>query len=483
MIRTDYIYSFAIALLCFCFFVMEYYLTIDFVDAYYRNVCIITIAVPLGIGVLIECVIKSTISTKLLPLTMVSMVFIIMMYTISNIFSKLIAENEERVFAQSRLLEKVNEANETLRLNQEKINKSNELLGIQKLELEVANNKINSVNKEMMIQNEIVKYISSSLEIGKLMTLITESIIKEIGVEVCAIVLYPEMEHDEMQCKVRSTLSTTFSQHLKSSMMKRCFEPYLVENKTYIDNRVKESNYSFIKNAMINSLIIVPLINEEKIIGTLFVGHPKYDYFVDNIVFFEAIVAQFMIALHNANLYSKMRYMAIRDGLTDIYNRRHLTKLYNEALNETIINRSSLSVVLFDIDKFKSINDSYGHLFGDTVIQTIASLSEEIAKDNGGEVGRYGGEEFVILFPDKGVTEVYPIIDELRNRIKETELLHNAESIYVTISVGITSYPETCKNPSELLNRADWAMYYSKQNGRDCITVDKDDIRENVMLK
>lgn len=483
LIVAENIFTYAMVWLCFSFFVVEYYLTIDFLDQYNRSVGVSIVFIPLFIGVLIDSIKQGNMNEQLMPFVFIIIIYYIMMNAISSFFYELIFEHEERVLAQSRLLEQVNETNEELRLNQEKVKKANEQLGIQKIKLEAAYNKINRVNSEMQIQEEIVRYISSSLEIGKLMTLITETIIDEIGVDICAIILHQSNDKENIQCAVRAKSNTSLASHLKYCMEHQQLSPYLRGDSTYIDNNVDEEKYEFINNRQIGSLIIVPLIKENINIGALFVGHMKNEFFVDNIKFFEAIVAQFLIALNNANLYEKMKYMANRDGLTGVYNRRYLTKLYEDELNNSIVNKTSLSVVLFDIDKFKNINDSYGHLFGDTVIQSIASLSENIASANNGEVGRYGGEEFVLLFPNKGIKEVHSIVEKLHNQIRETELVHNMDVVHVTVSMGITSYPETCKNPSELLNRADWAMYYSKQTGRDRITIDKDDIREIVLLK
>ena len=483
LVQSDYIYTFALSLICLSLFVIEYYLTFDFNDSYYRVIYVLTIGVPLEMLALLFSVLNSKIDERLFSLVFILGIYICIITLLANMFAKLISDNDERIFAQTRLIDNVNEANEALRINQEKVKKANEMLGVQKIKLEAAYNKINSVNSEMLIQNEIVKYISSSLELGKVMTLITESILNEIGVDVCAIVLFPNAtESKKSSYKVRTRLSGAFVEQLSQAIEDQCFSRYLSLEGSYVDNHVEEDKYDFLKKGLIGSLMIVPLIKCEAIIGCLFVGHPKYDYFTENIGFFEGIVGQFLVALDNANLYARMESMAVRDGLTGIYNRRHLTRLFNENLNESIINKSPLSVALFDIDHFKNVNDTYGHLFGDVVIQTIASLAAQLAERYDGIVGRYGGEEFVIIFPGKGLREAYEPVSLLHQQVKELDLVHNGQRISVKVSVGITSYPETCKNPTDLLNRADWAMYYSKQNGRDRITIDNDDIREQVML-
>lgn len=484
MLKSQSLYAFGLCLVCISLFTAEYYLTYDFVDGYYRVVFILTIGIPFEILALLGCVLESKLDERIFPLTVLIAVFVTVTYWMAMLFAQLILESNEKVYAQSRLIERVNETNEELRINQEKVKKANDMLGVQKIKLEAAYNKINSVNSEMMIQNDIIKYISSSLDISKLMTLITESILSEIGVDVCTIVLYPSATEDKRSSfKIRTRLSAAFTEHLSESIRDRCFTQYLSLDGTYVDNHVDERKYSFIKKGLIGSLIIVPLIKNGAITGCLFVGHPKYEYFCDNIGFFEGIVAQFMVALDNANLYAKMESMAIRDGLTGIYNRRHLTDLFNDALNEAIICKTPLTVALFDIDHFKNVNDTYGHLFGDVVIQTIARLAADIAEEYDGIVGRYGGEEFVIIFQGMNLKNSYEPVSMLHDGVKKLGLVQNGQKVTINVSVGLTSYPETCRNPGDLLNRADWAMYYSKQNGRDQITIDSDAIREQVMLK
>lgn len=181
--------------------------------------------------------------------------------------------------------------------------------------------------------------------------------------------------------------------------------------------------------------------------------------------------------------YQTMHEMAIRDGLTGIYNRGHLNQIFSDLCVESASCNEALSVALFDIDHFKLVNDTYGHLFGDTVIVAIAKLAQEIAEKNRGIAARYGGEEFVIVFPRKNIEVSKLIIEEMKQCISGFKLNYNDTLVSVHVSVGITSYPETCEEPLQLLNHADWAMYYSKKNGRNRITVDSEEVREAVRMK
>lgn len=484
MFATTGQFRYSFFLILMILFTIEYFLCFDFMDSYFRTLCILTVIIPVIAFVLMNNILLKSIGDTLLMDLFICFVYIMVVAFAGEIIAKSIYNFEKKLFAQSRLVESVNETNEELRINQEKVKRANELLGVQKIKLQTANKQIENANAQMQIQNQIMKYISSSLEIGKLMNLITESIEKEIGVDVCAIVLYPgTVQNKKVIYKIKTHLNQSFEDHLSSEIEAMCFENYIDNNFTYYDNHVDEKRYDFLSSRLMGSIMIMPLLQDGERIGVFFVGYPKYDFFMDNKQFFENIVSQFLIAIANANMYMKMETMAIKDGLTNIYNRRHLTKMFNEAMNEAILAKQSLSVALFDIDKFKNINDRYGHLFGDVVIKTVAALADEYAQEAGGFAGRYGGEEFVIVFPNKSLQEAYETVKKVHGEVKATVLNHNDILVHITVSAGVTSYPETCSNPGELLNRADWAMYYSKEHGRDQITVDSDEVRREVMIK
>ena len=201
---------------------------------------------------------------------------------------------------------------------------------------------------------------------------------------------------------------------------------------------------------------------------------------MDGRAFYENIASQLSIGFSNARLYAQMNDMAIRDGLTRIYNRRYLSDRLNVYLGEAMVKKVPVSLALFDIDKFKMVNDTYGHQCGDEVIRYVATLLNKGAISHGGMAGRYGGEEFVIAFLDKTLEETYEIVKEIHEQIKSEPVVYGDNRVEVRASAGIASYPKTCSNPSDLLTRADWAMYHSKKNGRDQITIDSDQITDKM---
>lgn len=452
----------------------------DVTDAYNRRLTLVISLVPSLIVIVFYLVFVQFSQNILLPVLSVLFSLTIVADKLTTMIADQLDSSEKKYFAQKRFAEQTDKAINELKVQQEKVKKANEELGIQKVKLQSAYDKINNVNREMTTQNMILKYISSSLELNTLMGLITEAILESFGLNACGIILLPnnKMNSNTLTYNLRTKVSSKAEDLLREHILLGSFQPFMNSKKIFVDNQIIKDRYPFIQEREISSLLIIPLIQGNEVRGALFCGHAQYDYFEDNQEFFETIVAQFLIALNNAEMYSKMEQMAIRDSLTGIYNRRHLNTLVDEYSKQAQSNNSSLSIALLDIDNFKMINDTYGHLFGDEVIQLIASLADEISTKYNGFAARYGGEEFVMVLPKRGAKECYEAVEEVRNRLVQSTLNFENHVITIRISAGISSYPETCKHLPQLLGRADEAMYYSKRTGRNRITVDHNDSME-----
>ncbi len=160
----------------------------------------------------------------------------------------------------------------------------------------------------------------------------------------------------------------------------------------------------------------------------------------------------------------ELNEMAVRDGLTGLYNRRYL----NEKLQVEILRAQSsgkeLSLIMFDIDHFKKVNDVYGHATGDTVIQWVADeLVQQIAHN--GWVARYGGEEFTVCLPGFNLKQANALAETVRLSVEKASIpICNGEELNVTISAGVSSSSESTQE--ELLKVADKRLYSAKRNGR-----------------
>lgn len=393
------------------------------------------------------------------------------------------------LFAQNRTVENLNEANGQLKDKQEEIKRVNERLGMQKVKLQAANKKINRSHDEMSVQNELASAITSIRSMEELLQKICRIMRIRLDMDVVGVLLHPDASLEvpgEAVAGRKLYLSTTFDETHQKRMEEAVLSGSLDElfelTQTYIQNmdRGNSLNHGMPEEQILESLLILPLTGQEERAGSLIVGNTSINVFMDNRAFYENIAAQISIGIANMRLYEKMKQMAERDGLTRIYNRGYLTKLLNEYLTEAIQKKLDVTLALFDIDKFKLVNDTYGHPGGDAVIRHVAALLNAAAVSGGGIAGRYGGEEFVMMFKGKSLGEVHEIVKNVHARIREEEVVFEENVIHVRVSAGISSYPETCQNPADLLTRADWAMYHSKRTGRDRITVDSDELETTM---
>jgi len=153
------------------------------------------------------------------------------------------------------------------------------------------------------------------------------------------------------------------------------------------------------------------------------------------------------------------------DGLTQLANRRHWEERLSEEFSRSKRYDETLSLILFDLDKFKNINDSYGHLAGDTILKTVSLNVKEILRESD-VAGRYGGEEFGIILPNTGIDGAMVVGEKLRKLVEETKVVFEGVDIPFAISGGVVELDSSYKCYENLISNADEALYYSKENGR-----------------
>ncbi len=196
----------------------------------------------------------------------------------------------------------------------------------------------------------------------------------------------------------------------------------------------------------------------------------------DEIQFIKSLVNQLAISIQQARLYHKLstanielKQLALRDPLTKVYNRRYFDDKLHQEWNRLRRIPSPLSIIMCDVDCFKSYNDTYGHQAGDKCLQMIADAISDMAKRPADCVARYGGEEFVIILPYTPARGALKVAEAIRNKISELNIAHSSSSVssIVTVSMGIAgSIPNNEDNPILLLEAADHALYLAKAQGR-----------------
>lgn len=175
----------------------------------------------------------------------------------------------------------------------------------------------------------------------------------------------------------------------------------------------------------------------------------------------------------------ELRLQAITDPLTGLYNRRHFYKLAEIEISKCLRYSYPLSVVMYDIDFFKRINDTFGHLSGDMVLKMVAEITIRELRESD-IAARYGGEEFIVLLPETSAHGAATTCERLRQQIENTTVQTENQHISVTVSFGVSDCLRKPKKPSskmhgtilsEFISSADKALYISKNSGRNRVTV------------
>ncbi|MFA5117906.1 MAG: GGDEF domain-containing protein [Candidatus Omnitrophota bacterium] len=185
---------------------------------------------------------------------------------------------------------------------------------------------------------------------------------------------------------------------------------------------------------------------------------------------FHILAQQFLLGMKRAILYKRVQDLAITDTLTNVFTRRH----YLERLQGEIDYSSKLNYLfaflMLDVDHFKGFNDHYGHLVGDAILKEVA----KVIKDNLRQidmVGRYGGEEFSVILTQTDREGAILAAERIRQSLEASSTMIYDEEIKVTISIGISVFPDDSRDMESLIEKADAALYKAKEAGRNCVRV------------
>jgi diguanylate cyclase (GGDEF)-like protein len=222
-----------------------------------------------------------------------------------------------------------------------------------------------------------------------------------------------------------------------------------------------------------HSVMLVPMISHGEARGVLIAESPDPDAFSTKDEKSVVVVARSAaMALDNAMLHKKTEELTITDELTGIYNYRYFTHKLKEEQRRADRYDLPLSLIMLDIDWFKKFNDTYGHEVGNIVLKGMTSVVKKCIRDVD-IFARYGGEEFSIILPQTPKVEASRIGERIREAIEEARFggYEGIPELKLTVSVGITSFPENGKPYAELLSLADQALYRAKGAGKNLVCV------------
>jgi diguanylate cyclase (GGDEF)-like protein len=221
-----------------------------------------------------------------------------------------------------------------------------------------------------------------------------------------------------------------------------------------------------------NSALVALMRRGGQIIGVLSAqAYPKNAYTAADLDALELLAANAAIAIENARLFAETQRLASTDDLTGVWNRRHFMTLATREWLRVRRYQRPLAIVMLDADHFKQINDTYGHRVGDQVLSALARYCQQRLREVD-VVGRYGGEEFVILLPETELAAARDTAERLRAEIAATPIVTDVGPVFLTVSLGVVGRAANDSIELDiLLNQADQMLYAAKQSGRNQVVV------------
>ncbi|OGX30116.1 MAG: hypothetical protein A3F87_00765 [Omnitrophica WOR_2 bacterium RIFCSPLOWO2_12_FULL_51_24] len=240
------------------------------------------------------------------------------------------------------------------------------------------------------------------------------------------------------------------------------------------ETRRKTENDPVLRCLRTEHFVTVPLKAKDKVVGVILADNlfTKKTILKDDIRTLTMFANHAGLAIENSRLYEQTVYESNTDTLTRLWNHGYFQFLLTEELKKAYESRSSLSLVMFDIDNFKNYNDSMGHQMGDQILREVARILKTTC-DGKGSVARYGGEEFTVILPNLGKNTAQETAENLRKAIEgypfkgqEVQPTKN-----LTISAGLSTYPEDALDKERLIYLADMALYEAKRTGKNKVCV------------
>lgn len=230
---------------------------------------------------------------------------------------------------------------------------------------------------------------------------------------------------------------------------------------------VEFETYKYGDEEEVRSILAVPLKRQDgKVFGMLSAqSYQPSVYSADDQTMLELLAAHAATALDNARLFGEVQRLAITDPLTGLYNRRHFLEAAQIEFERALRYDRSLSLMMLDLDQFKEVNDTFGHLTGDQVLIQVATRGRDTLR-NIDILGRFGGDEMVVLMPETELRTAYQVAERLRRNICEPPIRVADLSLNVSASIGIVAVDSDCPDLKALLARADQALYTAKNSGR-----------------
>jgi len=384
-------------------------------------------------------------------------------------------KTERELATQLQLLEdyaqRLEYATEVERLASVKITTEKSQVADMNQQLRLSFREIEILRDQDLRLRRISDCVRKSFNIEENIGEVLESLAGWLELDCCFIVLTEECEEKDIIRREYAThegyrvMDQDYDLGILDKFKNLTKQDLLLINDVKRDKRI-EPFKEILSNYHLYSVFYVPITYQEKLLGILG-GHKcetQAQWSQHYETFFGQIADQLAIGVTNARLYKRVERQATTDGLTNLFNHRTGQEKLTEQLRLAERYQRNLAVVMMDIDHFKSINDTYGHPVGDTVLKAVAQLIRRDCRDVDIPV-RYGGEEFLLVLPEVNQEGAVVVAERLRKTLQREIIFHDEVQLSITASIGVAAYPEDAEG-HHLLELADKALYLSKRMGR-----------------
>ncbi len=335
-------------------------------------------------------------------------------------------------------------------------------------------------NHELEILNAIAISLGKSLYLDSILSDTMNQIIKIFPISHCEIsVLYnPE---SNLTYIVRNSAVVKRIQGPKANRLSRKYVSQIVKSKkiAVVDLGYSKPQIKYLGNNIrrTNDLVIFPIKSKSQVVGTISVISAKNHYLNSgDIKMMTSITNIIGQAIENSKLYRRIKKLSDTDGVTGLFNHRYIIRRLESEFKRAVRYHHPFALMMIDVDKLKNVNDKYGHLFGDQALRRI-SLALISACRSTDIVGRYGGDEFIVIMPEAGSYHGVMLAERILKQVSQLELKSDNKFIKgykLNVSIGLTSYSgEENKNLIDLLNEADTNLYAAKIAGGGRYIIDK----------
>jgi len=330
--------------------------------------------------------------------------------------------------------------------------------------------------EEVAIFNDVAKALTSSLNLDSILQTIMEKMAEFFRPDTWSLLMVDEQK-DELYFAIAigdaaETLKTVRMRMGEgiAGWVARNGESLIVPD-VYNDPRFAKRVDEYTKWKT-RSIICVPLQSKHRVLGVIQLINCAMESFGEQEMFFlHALCDYAAIAIDNARSVEKIQELTITDDCTGLYNARHLYKTLEAEVYRSARFGYEFSVIFLDLDHFKSVNDTYGHLIGSKLLQEIGfKVKSQLRLID--YAFRYGGDEFVILLPQTDKNSALVVARRLQEMMRRTQFLaDDGLNLNVRCSMGLATYPEDAKSSHEIIRQADEMMYMVKNSSRDNIAV------------